>query len=51
MFWGGREGAETNAGKFVRAAIGWYRDALNFHCEYVRAQGYNLKLALEAKPN
>jgi xylose isomerase len=51
VFWGGREGAETNAGKDPRAAIGWYRDALNFLCEYVRAQGYNLKFALEAKPN
>ena len=51
VFWGGREGAETNAGKDVRAAIGWYRDALNFLCEYVRAQDYDLKFALEAKPN
>jgi xylose isomerase len=51
VFWGGREGAETNAGKDVRAALGWYRDALNFLCEYVRAQGYNLRFALEAKPN
>src|SRR5262245_33718853 len=51
VFWGGREGAETNAGKDVRSAIGWYRDALNFLCEYVRSQGYNLKFALEAKPN
>jgi xylose isomerase len=51
VFWGGREGAETNAGKDVRSALGWFRDALNFLCDYVRAQGYNLKFALEAKPN
>ena len=49
--WGGREGAETNAGKDPRSALGWYRDALNFLCEYVRAQNYNLRFALEAKPN
>lgn len=51
VFWGGREGVETNAGKDPRAALGWFRDALNYLCEYVRAQGYDLKFALEAKPN
>jgi xylose isomerase len=49
--WGGREGVETNAAKDPRAALGWYRDAVNFLCEYVRAQRYDLKFALEAKPN
>src|SRR5205823_757142 len=33
--WGGREGVETNAAKDPRAALGWYRDAVNFLCEYV----------------
>ncbi|UCG86915.1 MAG: xylose isomerase [Gemmatimonadota bacterium] len=51
VFWGGREGVETNAAKDPCAALGWYRDALNFLCEYVRSQGYQLKFALEAKPN
>jgi xylose isomerase len=51
VFWGGREGVETNAAKDPRSALGWYRDALNFLCEYVRSQGYDLKFALEAKPN
>jgi xylose isomerase len=51
VFWGGREGAETNAGKNVQEAIKWFRDALNFLCEYVKSQGYSLKLALEPKPN
>jgi xylose isomerase len=49
--WGGREGVETNAAKDPRAALGWYRDAINYLCEYVRSQRYNLRLALEAKPN
>jgi len=49
--WGGREGVETNAAKDPRAALGWYRDAVNYLCEYVRSQKYNLRLALEAKPN
>jgi xylose isomerase len=51
VFWGGREGTDTNAGKDPRAALGWYRDAINFLCEYVRSQRLSLQFALEAKPN
>jgi len=48
--WGGREG-ETNAAKDPRTALAWYRDAINYLCEYVRSQRYDLRFALEAKPN
>ena len=51
VFWGGREGTETNAGKDAQEAMKWFRDALNFLCEYSIAQGYNYKFALEPKPN
>ena len=51
VFWGGREGVETNAAKDVREAMKWFRDALNFFCEYNIAQEYNYKLAIEPKPN
>jgi xylose isomerase len=51
VFWGGREGTETNAGKNVQEAMKWFRDALNFLCEYCIAQGYKLKFAIEPKPN
>ena len=51
VFWGGREGAETNAAKDPQEAVKWFRDAINFLCEYVRAQRYNLRFALEPKPN
>jgi xylose isomerase len=51
VFWGGREGVETNASKDPRDALSWFRDSLNFLCEYVRSQGYGLKFALEPKPN
>jgi xylose isomerase len=51
VFWGGREGVETNAAKDPVEALGWYRDALNFLCEYARSQAYDLKFALEPKPN
>jgi xylose isomerase len=51
VFWGGREGVETNASKDAREAMKWFRDALNFLCEYNIAQGYKYRFALEPKPN
>jgi xylose isomerase len=51
VFWGGREGVETNACKRPEDAIRRFRDAMNFLCEYVVEQKYDLRFALEAKPN
>jgi xylose isomerase len=51
VFWGGREGVETNACKRPEEAIRRFRDAMNFLCEYVMANRYDLRFALEAKPN
>ena len=51
IFWGGREGSEADASKDPREAIKRYREAMNFLCEYVVDQGYEMRLALEAKPN
>jgi xylose isomerase len=51
VFWGGREGTETDASKDPLEAGKHFREALNFLCEYAIDQGYNLKFALEAKPN
>lgn len=51
VFWGGREGTETDAGKDPITAIKRSREAMNFFCEYAIDQGYDLKFALEAKPN
>jgi xylose isomerase len=51
VFWGGREGVETDAAKDPVEAIKRSRKAMNFLCEYVLDQGYDLKFALEAKPN
>jgi xylose isomerase len=51
VFWGGREGVETNAAKDPRTALAWFRESLNFLCEYSIAQGYPYKFALEPKPN
>jgi len=51
VFWGGREGVETDASKSALDSLERYRDALNFLCEYVRDQKYDVLFALEAKPN
>jgi len=51
VFWGGREGVETNAAKNPMDAVKRFREALNFLCEYAIANKYDLKFALEAKPN
>ncbi len=51
VFWGGREGTETDAARDPREAVKWFREALNFLCEYSRSQGYDYRFALEPKPN
>jgi xylose isomerase len=49
--WGGREGVEVDACRDAREAFKRYREALNYLCEYALDQKYDLKFALEAKPN
>jgi xylose isomerase len=51
VFWGGREGTETDSSKSALEAIKRNREAMNFFCEYALDQKYDLKFALEAKPN
>jgi xylose isomerase len=51
VFWGGREGSETDAGKDVRAALDRFREALDTLAQYTIDKGYNLRFALEPKPN
>ena len=51
VFWGGREGTETDASKDPQEALKRYREAINFLSDYVLDQGYDLRFALEAKPN
>ena len=51
VFWGGREGTETDSSKNPLDAIKRMREAMNFLCAYVLDQKYDLKFALEAKPN
>jgi xylose isomerase len=51
VFWGGREGTESDSSKDPVMAIRRTREALNFLSEYVLDKEYSLKFALEAKPN
>ncbi len=51
VFWGGREGTETDASKNPVESIKRFREALNFLCEYVIDKKYGMRFALEAKPN
>ncbi|HEY7118250.1 MAG TPA: xylose isomerase [Tepidisphaeraceae bacterium] len=51
VFWGGREGAETDAAKNPVDSIKRFREAIDFLCDYSIEQGYGYKFAFEAKPN
>jgi xylose isomerase len=49
--WGGREGAESQAAKDVMVALDRYKEAFDLLGDYVTEQGYDLKFAIEPKPN
>ncbi|WP_330300520.1 MULTISPECIES: xylose isomerase [unclassified Streptomyces] len=49
--WGGREGAESGGAKDVRTALDRLKEAFNLLGEYVENQGYDLRFAIEPKPN
>jgi xylose isomerase len=49
--WGGREGCETDAAKDVRQALDRYKEAFDILGAYVLERGYDLRFALEPKPN
>jgi xylose isomerase len=51
IFWGGREGTEVGAAKDPRDALERYREAINLLADYVVEQGYDLRFAIEPKPN
>jgi len=51
VFWGGREGTESGVAKDPRLALDRYREAINVLSDYVVEQGYDLRFAMEPKPN
>src|SRR3954464_6743900 len=50
-FWGGREGTEVGVAKDPRDALERYREAIDVLADYAVAQGYDLRFAIEPKPN
>jgi xylose isomerase len=51
VFWGGREGSESDAAKDIRAALDRYREAIDLLSDYVLTQGYGIRFVIEPKPN
>ena len=51
VMWGGREGSESDAAKDVRLALDRYKEAVDICCAYARDRGYDIRFALEPKPN
>jgi xylose isomerase len=51
VFWGGREGSESDGAKDFQAALDRYREGIDLLAGYVREQGYDLRFAIEPKPN
>ena len=51
VFWGGREGAESDAAKDIRAALDRYREGIDLLAQYVLDRGYGIRFAIEPKPN
>ncbi|WP_194813392.1 xylose isomerase [Nocardia sp. XZ_19_385] len=51
VMWGGREGSEYDSAKDVRAALDRYRESLDLLTQFVLDRGYDIRFALEPKPN
>ena len=51
VMWGGREGAEYDSAKDIQAALERYREAANVFGQYVTDRGYDIRFAIEPKPN
>ena len=49
--WGGREGAESDGAKDAYVALDRFREAFNTLGEFVTENGYDIKFAIEPKPN
>lgn len=51
VLWGGREGAEYDHAKDIRAALDRYAEAMNTLTSFVIERGYDIRFAIEPKPN
>ena len=51
VMWGGREGSEYDGSKDVSAALDRYAEGVDTVAAYIKSRGYDIKIALEPKPN
>ena len=51
VMWGGREGSEYDGSKDLLAAFDRYKEGLDTVAGYIKSKGYDLRIALEPKPN
>jgi len=51
VMWGGREGAEYDSAKDIQNALERYREGVNLFAQYVTDKGYDIRFAIEPKPN
>jgi xylose isomerase len=51
VMWGGREGSEYDGSKDIAAALDRYREGVDTIAGYIKDKGYDIKIALEPKPN
>ena len=51
VMWGGREGAEYDSAKDLKAAHDRYAEGIDTVAGYIKEQGYGLRIAIEPKPN
>jgi xylose isomerase len=51
VMWGGREGAEYDSAKDIQLALERYREGVNLFAQYVTDKGYDIRFAIEPKPN
>ncbi|MFV0428022.1 MAG: xylose isomerase [Arachnia sp.] len=51
VMWGGREGSEYDSSKDLLAAHQRYAEGVDTVAGYIKAQGYDMRIGLEPKPN
>lgn len=51
VMWGGREGAEYDSAKDLKAAHDRYAEGIDTVAAYIKEKGYGLRIAIEPKPN
>ncbi|WP_307865011.1 xylose isomerase [Myceligenerans salitolerans] len=51
VMWGGREGTEYDNSKDLVSAHARYAEGIDTVAAYIKSQGYDLRIALEPKPN